>query len=221
MDDISRPRKFGGWGLLDMRSFGNALLCKSLLRGIFGEGPWSLFINRKYLKGRSIEYWYRRNSLGIKRGSAIWHSLRKIQSFYMGNLRWRVFLGSSILIGFDSIMNGLASPLPHAMVSFFHSRGIFTWDKLIKSWSLTSPVWKDEVDLLMPPSIFSIWSSVLACFTGIAYSSHRHKGCSCMESASFSLTCPRKGFVCSSFLRVSDHRSTDLSSLIMESLLPS
>lgn len=140
MDDISRPRKFGGWGLLDMRSFGNALLCKSLLRGIFGEGPWSLFINRKYLKGRSIEYWYRRNSLGIKRGSAIWHSLRKIQSFYMGNLRWRVFLGSSILIGFDSIMNGLASPLPHALVSFFHSRGIFTWDKLIKSWSLTSPV---------------------------------------------------------------------------------
>lgn len=168
MDDISRPRKFGGWGLLDMRSFGNALLCKSLLRGIFGEGPWSLFINRKYLKGRSIEYWYRRNSLGIKRESAIWHSLRKIQSFFMGNLRWRVFSGSSILIGFDSIMNGLASPLPHALVSFFHSRGIFTWDKLIKSWSLTSPVWKDEVDLLMPPSIFSIWSSVRHVLQGLA-----------------------------------------------------
>lgn len=46
----------------------------------------------------------------------------------------------------DFIKDGMTSPLPPALVSFFHSRGIFTWDKLIKSWSYTTPVWKDEAD---------------------------------------------------------------------------
>jgi len=31
MEDISRPRIEGGWGLLNLRSFGKALICKSLL----------------------------------------------------------------------------------------------------------------------------------------------------------------------------------------------
>lgn len=81
MESISKSKKAGGWGLMHMRTFGKALLCKSLHRGIYGEGPWSKVINRKYLKGRSMVFWYRRKSLGIKRGSAIWKSFRKIQFF--------------------------------------------------------------------------------------------------------------------------------------------
>lgn len=56
MASISKPKKAGGWGILDMRSFGKALLCKSLYRGIFGDGPWSKVIRTKYLKGRSLKY---------------------------------------------------------------------------------------------------------------------------------------------------------------------
>eukprot|EP00253_Pinus_taeda_P002292 PITA_02292 len=111
MNSISKSRKSGGWGLLDLRNFGNALLCKSLLKGIFG---------------------------------------------------------SSILIGFDFIKDGMTSPFPPALVSFFHSRGIITWDKLIKSWSNSTPVWKDEADLFLPPHIRSSWSSIRLELQGLA-----------------------------------------------------
>eukprot|EP00253_Pinus_taeda_P011741 PITA_11741 len=138
MDSISKPKKAGGWGLLDMRIFRRALLCKSLHRGIFGDGLWSKVINRKYLKGRSLEFWFRRNSMGTKKGSSIWLSFRKIQLFSLENLRWKLYSGSSILIGFDSIVNGLDSSFSPRLVSFFHAKGIFTWDRLIKSWSHSS-----------------------------------------------------------------------------------
>eukprot|EP00253_Pinus_taeda_P032611 PITA_32611 len=167
MEDISRLRKESGWGLLNMRTFGNALLCKSLHRGIFGEGPWSKLINRKYLKGRGMEYWYRRNSLGIKRGSAIWLSLRKLQPFFMENLRWRIYSGTNILIGFDSIINGLVSLIPSPLVRFLHAKGFFTWDKLIKAWSHSSPVWIDGSDLHLPPSLHPLWESTVQSLSGL------------------------------------------------------
>lgn len=89
MKSLTIPKKLGRWGLLDMRLMGNALLCKTLLHRIYGNGPWSIFIKRKYLKGKNIAFWYRRNSMGIKKGSAIWQSLRKNLPFIMKNFRFR------------------------------------------------------------------------------------------------------------------------------------
>eukprot|EP00253_Pinus_taeda_P017686 PITA_17686 len=60
MEKIASPKSLGGWGLLDLRIFDKALLCKSLWRGIFGDGPWSNTIKKKYMKGRDIEFWYRK-----------------------------------------------------------------------------------------------------------------------------------------------------------------
>jgi len=71
LDKISVPKKLGGWGLLDMRTCGRALLCKLLWRGIFGDGLWSLTIKKKYLQDKDLEYWYRRGSIRVKQGSAI------------------------------------------------------------------------------------------------------------------------------------------------------
>lgn len=51
---ILLPKNLGGWGLLDLRSFGKALLCKSLWRGIFGEGPWSDTIKKEYMGSKDI-----------------------------------------------------------------------------------------------------------------------------------------------------------------------
>eukprot|EP00253_Pinus_taeda_P001784 PITA_01784 len=56
MENISLPKNLSGWGLLDLRNFGKALLCKSLWRGIFGEGPWSITIKKKYMKGKDLEF---------------------------------------------------------------------------------------------------------------------------------------------------------------------
>lgn len=157
MQDISRPRNDGGWGLLNLEAFGKALLCKSLHRGIFGSGPWSLLINRKYLKGKGIVFWYRRKSLGKKSGSAIWLGFRKLQQFFLENLRWKISTGASILIGIDNILNGPSSFPPPIL--YLQNKGIFTWDKLINSWSNSTPVWKSASDLLLPTPLSPIWTS--------------------------------------------------------------
>lgn len=52
LSDISLPRKLGGWGILDLMTFGKALLCKSLWRGIFEEGLWSSTIKKKYMANK-------------------------------------------------------------------------------------------------------------------------------------------------------------------------
>lgn len=141
-----------------MRIFGKALLCKSLFRGIFGFGPWSKIIQNRYLKGRSLVYWYRRSSIGIKSGTSIWNSYRKILPFFLENLRWRIFSGSSIYIGIDPIVNGLELMIPRCLITFLQSKGIFTWDRLIKSWTSSSPVWMDEEDLSLPPHMRPLWA---------------------------------------------------------------
>ena len=59
MERIFFPKRHGGWGLMDLRAFGKGLLCKSLWRGIFEDGPWSITAKLKYLKGKNLEYWFR------------------------------------------------------------------------------------------------------------------------------------------------------------------
>lgn len=186
MDSIAKSKKLGGWGLLDMRTMGNSLLCKSLLGGIFGNGPWSSFINIKYLKGKNIAFWYRRNSLGIKRGSAIWLSLRKNQPFILRNFRWKIFSGSNIFFGFDLIYNGLTPPCGQ-LVSFFHMRGFFTWDYLIKSWTNSTTVWKGRS--LIAPILSAYVDFYSPKFTGIGYKKIGDKRCIRMESSTCSITC--------------------------------
>eukprot|EP00253_Pinus_taeda_P026277 PITA_26277 len=44
MKHISIPKQQGGWGILDLRQFGCALICRSLWRGVFGCSPWSNII---------------------------------------------------------------------------------------------------------------------------------------------------------------------------------
>jgi len=97
--------------------------------------------------------------LGKRRGSAIWLGFRKLQHFFLANLRWNISSSASIHIGFDILLNGPISPPPLPLVHFFHAKGIFTWDKLIKKWSDSSPVWYNGTDLHLPPSLFPLWSS--------------------------------------------------------------
>lgn len=143
-----------------MRKMGS----KSYIRGIYGNGPWSVFINRKYLKGKGIEFWYRRNFLGIKRGSAIWLSFCKNKTS-----------GANVFLGNDLIRNGLPS-FPHPLlIDFLHLRGLFTWDRLIKSWNNLTPVWKEAADLSLPSQISSIWESTRIALQSMAFKRTEHK----------------------------------------------
>jgi len=161
MDSIARPRKYGGWGLINLKLFGKALLCKTLFRGIYGTGSWSMMIQNRYLKGRSLEFWYRRGTLGIKTGSAIWNSFRKIFLFSIQNLRWRMFSGANIFIGIDPMVSDTQNLIPADLSLFLQSKGIFTWDKLIKQWSLSSPVWKVAEELPLSHHYSQIWHRVV------------------------------------------------------------
>lgn len=113
--------------MLDLRSFGKALLCKSLWRGIFGEGTWSNTIKKKYMGSKDISYWFRLGRIGSIYGSAIWLSFRKIEGFFLKYLVWSFQSGSRILIGFDTFLSGQEEIiLPGTLLNFFHRKGFFT-----------------------------------------------------------------------------------------------
>lgn len=106
--------------------------------------------------------------MGKRRGSAIWLGFRKLQHFFLENLRWNIFTGASIHIGFDRLLNGPSSFFPLPLVHYLHTKGIFTWDKLIKSWSHSSPVWNDATDLHLPHSLSPLWSSFVQALSNMA-----------------------------------------------------
>jgi len=66
-----------------MRFFGRAILCKSLMRVIFGEGLWSSSIRKNYLEDKDLVFWYCRGSIRISHGFVILLSLRKVQHYFL------------------------------------------------------------------------------------------------------------------------------------------
>lgn len=161
MDSISMPKKLEGWGLMDQRLFEKALVCKSMWRGIFGDNPWSAIIHQKYLKGRSLEHWFRFGSIGIKQGSAIWHSFRKNGKYFLKNLKWRMYSGRNIFISIDSFAGyRWILPVPDPLLFVLHRMGLFTWDKIIADWRGFVPILKDAVDIGLPVALLSSWANV-------------------------------------------------------------
>jgi len=160
---LSMPKFLGGWGLMDIRTFGKALLCKSLWRGIFNSNPWSAIIRQKYLKGRSLEFWFRTGSLGIKQGSAIWLSFRRIEQFFLGNLKWNIFSGTKIFIGLDHLA-GLKGNLliPDPLLFHLHRSGFFTWDRIIDRWIDPYPILLTAADLGIPQALVSLWDTFIS-----------------------------------------------------------
>lgn len=124
LSDISSPKSMGGWDLLNLRSFGKALICKSLWRCIFGEGSWSMIIKKKYLGGKDFSLWFREGRIGPSYGSSIWQCLHRREGFFLENLIWRFQTGSKILIGYDQFLSGVGDIfVPEALLNFLHKKG--------------------------------------------------------------------------------------------------
>lgn len=155
---ISLPTNMGDWGLIDLRSFRKALLCKSLWRAIQGEGPWSYMIQMKYLGRKSLQFWFKKGTIGASYASPIWLSFRRIELYFLKNLIWHFQTGSKILIGKDRFKCGAEElNIPEPLLNFFHRRGMFYWDSLIAGWQGPIPLWKEAVDLQMPQEIAHQW----------------------------------------------------------------
>eukprot|EP00253_Pinus_taeda_P013002 PITA_13002 len=130
MKDISIPKHQGGWGIKELRLFGQALICRTLWRGIFGTSPWSNILRHRYMKGKDIIYWYRKGLIGINSGSPIWR------------------------IGHKDLN------IPDELVYQLHRQGYFTWNKLIKKWNGSTPVWLDGNDLYLQQPMADQWKSI-------------------------------------------------------------
>lgn len=107
--------------------------------------------------------------MGIKRGSAIWLSFRKNKYFLLRNFRWSLYSGANVFLGNDLIHNGPPSHPHPDLLDFLHTRGIFTWDRLISSWVNFTPVWKEAADLSMPSQISTLWVSTRLALQGMAF----------------------------------------------------
>eukprot|EP00253_Pinus_taeda_P024795 PITA_24795 len=161
LSNISLPKSMGGWGLLDMRTFGKALLCKSLWGAIHGEGSWSSIIQKKYLGRKDLTFWFREGRIGAPYGSPIWLSFHKIENFFLKNLIWRFQFGNNILIGKDQFLSGAEEiNVPIPLLNFFHRRDLFFWDSLIATWQGSIPLWKDAGTLKMPGPIALQWEHI-------------------------------------------------------------
>eukprot|EP00253_Pinus_taeda_P010868 PITA_10868 len=161
MKDISIPKQQGGWGIKELRQFRYALICRTLWRGIYGSSPWSNIIRQRYMKGKDIIYWYRKGLIGINSGSPIWRSMKKIEAYFISHMRWRIHTGVNIFIGIDPLTCGHKDLIiPDALIYQLHRQGIFTWNKMIKQWNGSTPVWMDGNDLHLQHSLAIQWKSI-------------------------------------------------------------
>ena len=96
---IAIPKYMGGWGILDLDVFGNALIIKSLWRCLHCKGIWHEITKQKYLGRESVEDldimgWKESNNR-----SYIWKGFGKAWPLNKENLRWHFWIGFKILIG--------------------------------------------------------------------------------------------------------------------------
>lgn len=106
---------------MNLQKIGITLLCKSLWRGLYGEGTWSRSIKRKYLGNKDFAFWYRKGTIGSIHGSAIWQSFFGIQSFFLQNLSWSFQNGNKMFIDLDPISRVRKDfSIPQRIINFFH-----------------------------------------------------------------------------------------------------
>lgn len=93
--------------------------------------------------------------------SKIWLSFRKLEQYFLKNLKWCFQSGSRILIGLDPISSGHECiSIPERILFFLHCKGIFTWDKLIAGYHGPLPIWKMANDLGLSQSLKCLWTPV-------------------------------------------------------------
>lgn len=80
---ITLPKHMGGWGILNLRRFGWALLLKSMWRRIFGNGIWGMTIRHKYQKNHDFSLWMRRGCIRTTSSLAIWLSVTKTRKCFL------------------------------------------------------------------------------------------------------------------------------------------
>lgn len=129
-DTLSRPYRFGGWGIKDLETFNISLRLKSFWRGIFIKTLWSRLIHDKYIKSDVI-CWIRNPELVSWNYSPMWRGFMKIFHWIKNDLLWQVGSGSQIRVGIDPII-GFEHDycLPPIIPQYLQILGLSTLNKI-------------------------------------------------------------------------------------------
>jgi hypothetical protein len=102
--ELSKPRKAGGWGFKILSTFNQALLASSFWRALTHNSIWSHFIKVKYLGSLSLIDWIRKPSHYQSWASPFWKGMIASSRVIFHWLRWKPGSGSNIHIGRDMIL---------------------------------------------------------------------------------------------------------------------
>jgi hypothetical protein len=95
-DSITRPKALGGWGIRNLNRFAKALDANSLWRGLFGLGPWSKVLIKKYLKGVEVVFWLRTDNNKFLVASNFWKNFMGSLHLVKRWLAWSVGNGTKV-----------------------------------------------------------------------------------------------------------------------------
>ena len=97
-NDMSWPKKFGGWGIKNLLWFNISLRLKNLWRLLHSKGLWFHVIHIKYMKCTSVIEWLRNKHFNMRCASIFWRGFMQILPWLGSCLSWQVGDGKNILL---------------------------------------------------------------------------------------------------------------------------
>lgn len=137
-ESLAQPKRFGGWGLLNIIIFSKALTTTTLWRALTSNGLWKKVLKEKYLHSVSVIKWLRSETFAKPSTSKIWKNLLKTVHIINNWLTWKLGSGSLVELGRDRILDmGTRSFLSARLWSTVHQKHItvlaHTWKTLHQS----------------------------------------------------------------------------------------
>jgi hypothetical protein len=124
--DLSKPRKNGGWGLVNLSLFNTALLANSFWRATYIDSIWHRIIADKYLGSLSLDRWIRKPTFNLRKVSPFWKGLVSSIPVILHWLVWKPGDGVEVQIGVDKILGmGDRSLLSPDLRSLLGQKNIF------------------------------------------------------------------------------------------------
>jgi hypothetical protein len=102
--DLSKPRRNGGWGLMNLTLFNTALLANSFWRAVSIDSIWHRIIADKYMCSRPLDCWIRKPTFQMRSASSFWKGLVSSIPVILHWLVWNPGDGTEIRIGCDKVL---------------------------------------------------------------------------------------------------------------------
>jgi hypothetical protein len=167
--ELSKPRKAGGWGLKLLTFFNSALLASSFWRALTANSIWSQLIKAKYLGSLPLYDWLRKPSLKQPWASSYWKGMVASSQVILHWIRWKPGNGTKILIGRDKILGlgdqSFLSPLLCARLEALGYSYLFQVKRPVAAPSLLDD-WLDSAYLSLDGPLALEWSRYTSALKG-------------------------------------------------------